>query len=370
VTLIGGGYTSSATALTNGSAQFNILANTLITGIDLLTGSYTPDTTSNTSYKSATGTGQVTVNSNVAYTLTVNSAAPSSGILISPVSPSDNNGASSGTTPFMRSYSSGTQVTLSAPLSWSGCTSISGASGINCNVTMSGASTVTANYNQPGITSINVTPSAATIGAQQQFTATVHGTGSYSSGVTWSLTCSSCGSLSPGTLSATGLYTTPYPAPASVTITATSTMSGFTNVSGSATVTLNPPATASGPALTVDVGTLTNPSENPHTISPYVYGMNAYALDSASEKIANPGILRWGGDDTSRYNYQYNMTNSASDYDFENFSGGGGQFPNATGSTNFTQFVQSTDAAGSVALGTVPVCLRFSGIAVPRPAVV
>jgi hypothetical protein len=220
---------------------------------------------------------------------------------------------------------------------------------------MSGASTVTANYNQPGITSINVTPSAATIGAQQQFTATVHGTGSYSSGVTWSLTCSSCGSLSPGTLSATGLYTTPYPAPASVTITATSTMSGFTNVSGSATVTLNPPATASGPALTVDVGTLTNPSENPHTISPYVYGMNAYALDSASEKIANPGILRWGGDDTSRYNYQYNMTNSASDYDFENFSGGGGQFPNATGSTNFTQFVQSTDAAGSVALGTVPV---------------
>ena len=34
---------------------------------------------------------------------------------------------------------------------------------------------------------------------------------------------------------------------------------------------------------------------------------------------------------------------------------GGGQFPNATGSTNFTQFVQSTDAAGSAALGTVPV---------------
>ena len=49
------------------------------------------------------------------------------------------------------------------------------------------------------------------------------------------------------------------------------------------------------------------------------------------------------------------MTNSASDYYFENFIGGGGQFPNATGSTNFTQFVQSTNAAGSAALGTVPV---------------
>jgi hypothetical protein len=363
VTLSSGGYNSAPTTLTSGSAQFNIPASSLTTGTDTLTGSYTPDATSNASYKSATGTGQVTVNPAVAYTLTVDSAAPSSGILISPVSPADNNGASSGTTPFMRTYSSVAQVTLSAPLSdngysfvsWSGCASTSGSGGINCNVTVSANTTVTANYNQAGISSITVTPSTATIGAQQQFTATVHGTGNYSSGVTWSLTCTSCGSLSPGTLSATGLYTTPYPAPASVTITATSTMTGFTNVSGSATVTLSPPATASGPALTVDVGTPTNPSENPHTISPYVYGMNAYVLDSASEKIANPGILRWGGDDTSRYNYQYNMTNSASDYDFENFSGGGGQFPNATGSTNFTQFVQSTTTAGSAALGTVPV---------------
>ena len=363
VTLSGGGYTSSATALTSGSAQFNIPASTLTTGTDTLTGSYTPDATSNASYKSATGTGQVTVNPAVAYTLTVDSAAPSSGILISPVSPADNNGMSSGTTPFTRSYSSGTQVTLSAPLtdnsysfvSWSGCASTSGAGGINCNVTMSANTTVTANYNQAGISSISVAPSTATIGAQQQFTATVHGTGNYSSGVTWSLACPLCVGMSPGTLSATGLYTTPYPAPASVTITATSTMSGFTNVSGSATVTLSPPATASGPALTVDVGTPTNPSEYPHTISPYVYGMNAYVLDPASEKVANPGILRWGGDDTSRYNYQYNMTNSAADYDFENFSGGGGQFPNATGSTNFTQFVQSTTTAGSAALGTVPV---------------
>jgi Glycoside hydrolase family 44 len=363
VTLSGGGYTSSATTLTNGSAQINIPASSLTTGTDTLTGSYTPDSTSSLSYKSAAGTGQVTVNSAVAYTLTVDSTAPTSGISIGPVSPADNNGASSGTTPFTRSYNSGTQVTLSAPLSdstysfasWSGCTSTSGASGINCNVTMSANTTVTANYNQPGITSITVTPSTATIGTQQQFTATVHGNGSFSTGVTWSLSCSSCGSLSAGTLSATGLYNTPYPAPASVTVTATSTMAGFTNISGSATVTLGAPATATGPALSVDVNTPSTPSENPHTISPYVYGMNGYVLDPASEKIANPGIVRWGGDDTSRYNYLTNMTNSASDYYFENFSGGGGQFPNATGSTNFTQFVQSTDAAGSAALGTVPV---------------
>jgi hypothetical protein len=83
--------------------------------------------------------------------------------------------------------------------------------------------------------------------------------------------------------------------------------------------------------------------------------MNAYALDSASEKIANPGILRWGGDDTSRYNYQNGWTNSAADYYFANFQGAASQFPNSGGSANFTQFFPAADAAGSAALGTVPV---------------
>jgi hypothetical protein len=312
-----------------------------------------------TDYNTVTGSVSVTANAAVAYTLTVNSVAPSSGILISPVSPADNNGASSGTTPFTRLYYSGTQVTLSAPLtdnsysfvSWSGCTSTSGSSGINCNVTVSANTTVTATYNQAAITSINVSPSTATIGTQQQFTAKVNGTGNYSSAVTWSMSPAT----GAGSISATGLYTTPYPAPATVTITATSTMSGFTNVSGSATVTLSPPSTTTGPALTVDVGTPTNPSENPHTISPYVYGMNGYVLDSASEKIANPGLVRWGGDATSRYNYVNNWTSSAADWYFENGQGEGSMFPNASSSSNFTQFFQGVDNAGAAALGTVPV---------------
>jgi hypothetical protein len=364
VTLSGGGYTTpSATTLTNGSAQINIPASALATGTDMLTASYTPDAASNASYKTAAGTGQVTVNPAVAYTLTVASAAPASGISISPVSPADNNGASSGTTPFMRTYYSGTQVTLSAPLSdnsysfvsWSGCNSTSGSGGINCNVTISGNTTVTANYNQAGISSITVTPSTATIGAQQQFAATVHGTGSYSSGVTWSLTCPSCGSLSSGTLSAGGLYTTPYPAPASVTITATSTMSGFTNVSGSTTVTLNPPATASGPALAVDVGTPGN------SISPDIYGMDAYLLhgtaaDTAAVAPTNITIDRWGGDSTERYNYLLDVTNSIDDWFFENGGGNGGDgWPVVSGAKAFDALVESNNSNGIRTLGTVPV---------------
>ncbi len=94
-------------------------------------------------------------------------------------------------------------------------------------MTVNGNTTVTATYNLSTITSITVSPSTATIGTQQQFTATVNGTGNFSKAVTWSLSCASCGGLSPGTLSSIGLYTTPYPAPASVTITATSVQNHF-----------------------------------------------------------------------------------------------------------------------------------------------
>jgi hypothetical protein len=210
---------------------------------------------------------------------------------------------------------------------------------------MNGNETVTATYNAPLIKSITVTPSTATIGAQVQFVATVNGTGNYSKGVTWALACPSCGTLSPGTLSSSGLYTTPYPAPASVTVTATSTETGFTNISGSTTVTLSPPATATGPTLSVNVGNQT------HAISPYIYGMNNYTLDASVAKDANITIDRFGGDATSRYNYLLDDTSSASDYFFENQAGSSG----APNTSQFNSQVTSDAAVGAKTLGTVDV---------------
>ncbi len=207
---------------------------------------------------------------------------------------------------------------------------------------VSGTATVTVGAST-GITSVTVSPSTATVGAQQQFTATVTGTGSFSTGVTWALACSACGTMSPGTLSATGLYSTPYPAPASVAITATSTQD--TTKSGSVTVTLAQPAAAIGSALSVDVG---NPT---HAINPLIYGVNGYLLDAVSAKTAHPSLVRWGGDATTRYNYQTGTTNSAADYYFENGAGMYGMFGGGT----FTGFVTSTTATGATALGTVPV---------------
>ena len=205
----------------------------------------------------------------------------------------------------------------------------------------------------PTITSITVTPNTATIGAQVQFAATVAGTGSFSSGVTWSIAAPAGSALSPGTLSATGLYTTPYPAPATVTITATSTQD--TTKSGSATVTLSAPPTASGPTLTVDAGTQT------HAISPYIYGMNAYLLDGTAADAtavapAHITVDRWGGDSTERYNYKLDVTNSIADYYFENSPGTGGDgWLTVSGTTAFDALVDSNNANGIKTLGTVPV---------------
>src|SRR5271165_193382 len=68
----------------------------------------------------------------------------------------------------------------------------------------------------PPANQVTVTPNpyTATIGGQPtQFTATVTGPSNYGNSVTWSLLGPPGSSLSPGTLTATGLYTTPYPAP-------------------------------------------------------------------------------------------------------------------------------------------------------------
>jgi hypothetical protein len=286
------------------------------------------------------------------YVLTVASVNPVSGVAII-VSPADNNGAANGTTSFTRSYNSGSSVTLTAPgtsggnnfSSWTGCAT---ASTVTCNVTMNASETVTANYTVPPIT---VTPNTATIGSHVQFAASISGTAT--TAVTWTIAPPTGSSLSAGTISSTGLYTTPYPAPATVTVTATSTSNSAQT--GSATVTLSPPATAAGPALTVNVGAPGKP------ISPLIYGMDAYLLYNTAADVtavAPTGITidRWGGDGTSRYNYKLDVSSSANDWYFENQIGSSGDgWPAITGVSGFDNLVASNATNGIVTLGTVPV---------------
>ena len=65
-----------------------------------------------------------------------------------------------------------------------------------------------------------------------------------------------------------------------------------------------------GPALTVDV------LANRHPISPYIYGMN-FADAGLAAELQLP-VNRWGGNATTRYNWQLDTSNHASDWYFEN----------------------------------------------------
>jgi hypothetical protein len=126
-------------------------------------------------------------------------------------------------------------------------------------------------------------------------------------------------------------------------VTATSTQDK--TKSGSATVTLSPPAAASGPALTVDAGNQT------HAISPLIYGMNNYTLEASVADAANIPVDRFGGDATSRYNYQLDVTSSASDWYFENQTGNSGQ----EATSQFNEQVIGDASVGAKTLGTVNV---------------
>ena len=295
------------------------------------------------------GGGSSSTPTPITYLLTVNSSVATAVAVT--VSPADVNTAGNGSTNFTRTYDANAIVTLTAPAtsgnnkftSWAGCTS---ATTVTCMVTMNSNVTVTAAYTPlPPITSVAVTPAPTTaiIGTTVQFSAVVAGNGTFDSTVTWSLLGPPGSALSPGTLTSSGLYTTPYPAPATVTVVATS--NGDPTVSGSSTVTLSPPPAAAAPVLTVDAGNQTHP------ISPFIYGMNNYQLTPAVAKATALPLDRWGGDGATSYNYLLDVENAAGDYYFENFPGTATNFPI---DSEFDSQVTSDTANGTRTLGTVP----------------
>ena len=72
------------------------------------------------------------------------------------------------------------------------------------------------------------------------------------------------------------------------------------------------PSPTAGPALSV------NATAARHAISPDVYGMN-FADASFAAEIHLP-VDRWGGNSTSRYNWQIDTSNTGSDWYFENIA--------------------------------------------------
>ena len=102
----------------------------------------------------------------------------------------------------------------------------------------------------------------------------------------------------------------------------------------------------SGPALSVEL------SADVHPISPYIYGMN-FANEAIAAELRLP-VRRWGGNGTTRYNWQTDTSSHAGDWYFENIPEDNtdpAALPNGSAADRFIEQNQRTKTAS---LLTVP----------------
>ncbi|MGA2349179.1 MAG: glycoside hydrolase family 44 protein [Terracidiphilus sp.] len=202
------------------------------------------------------------------------------------------------------------------------------------------------------VTGVKIAPDHVTLtpGQSNQFTGTVDGTGSFSTALKWSVNEVDGGNAALGSISSDGLYVTPYPTPAAVTIKARSTTDPAK--SASVTIAFAAPPVAIGPALLVDAAAETHP------ISPLIYGMNSWRLSDPQHEAAKVArevrlpLNRWGGDADSRYNYKLDVTNSGDDWFFEIIPNKNTDYPDVS---EFNSQVIGDRTAGAKTMGTVPV---------------
>ena len=70
-------------------------------------------------------------------------------------------------------------------------------------------------------------------------------------------------------------------------------------------------AAAPGPALSIDAGA------GQRAINPDIYGVNQLSDEALATELRLP-VRRWGGNTTSRYNWQIDTYNTGLDWYFEN----------------------------------------------------
>lgn len=114
--------------------------------------------------------------------------------------------------------------------------------------------------------------------------------------------------------------------------------------SGAPTPTNPPPS--GGPALSV------NAAAGQHAISPDIYGLNFPDQNLAAD-IDLP-LARWGGNATTRYNWQLDISNHASDWFFENIDNANAQPAQLPNGSSSDQFIDQNRAVGSDGLITLP----------------
>jgi len=109
-------------------------------------------------------------------------------------------------------------------------------------------------------------------------------------------------------------------------------------VGDDSTPTPTPPPGA-GPVLTIDA------AADRHPISRDIYGMNFADEDLAAE-LRLP-VRRWGGNATTRYNWQTDTSNQAMDWYFENYQ-------ESPGHSRVTQFIEQDQRTSTHTILTMP----------------
>jgi hypothetical protein len=95
---------------------------------------------------------------------------------------------------------------------------------------------------------------------------------------------------------------------------------------------------------TTNVAVTVNTLANRHTISSQIYGAN-FPPSTSYIKTAGVTLSRWGGNNSSRYNWKLNAKNDDADWYFENYS---------WGTPNSTAFVTQAVAGGGSPIMTIP----------------
>ena len=99
------------------------------------------------------------------------------------------------------------------------------------------------------------------------------------------------------------------------------------------------------PVLSVDA------AANRHPINPNIYGIASYGLNATFAKEIQVPNIRWGGDGTSRYNWEVDSSNSGFDWYFMGGSGVSDPVPGAS----VDIMINTYKAANARALITIPI---------------
>src|SRR6202167_3666193 len=107
-------------------------------------------------------------------------------------------------------------------------------------------------------------------------------------------------------------------------------------------------AQATTPTLTV------SPQAAQHPISAYIYGMAEYGVAPAFQQTAHLGVLRWGGDGTTRYNWQVDSSNAGFDWYFMGGNGEATAVPSASADLMVNTYKTASNAHTLLTIPIIP----------------